>query len=175
MEDNMARDPEHILSACGILTPQSYRWLGHPRPVIGLYLGLADKYVPPGENLAMSRTFLNQFVKADGNYRWRISGHRVGYTPTKSSGGVSWLPTSWTNSVVNWRGWGSMRLLEPPAMEYKSACQTTMPSYTYTAHPPGYSLFLSGVGTGSTRDVKNIEAPWLRQVNNKERVKVRKS
>jgi len=64
----MARDPEHILSACGILTPQSYRWLGHPRPVIGLYPGLADKYVPPGENLAMSRTFLNQFVKADGNY-----------------------------------------------------------------------------------------------------------
>ena len=52
----------------GILTAQEYNRSGPPRPMISLYSSLVRKDVSVGENPAMARTFLNQFVKVDGNY-----------------------------------------------------------------------------------------------------------
>jgi len=51
-----------------ILTTQGYNQSGPPRHVIGLSSSLIDKDVSVGENPAMAQTFLNQFVKSNGNY-----------------------------------------------------------------------------------------------------------
>jgi len=52
----------------GILMLLGYNFLGPSRPVIGLDPSLISKDVLAAENPMMTQTFLNQFIKADGNY-----------------------------------------------------------------------------------------------------------
>ena len=73
----------------GILTAQGYSQSGPLRLVIGLYPGLFSKDIPAGENPTMALTFLNQFVKTDGNYP-AIDFRAPGWVhQQRSSGGVS--------------------------------------------------------------------------------------
>jgi len=51
-----------------ILTFQGFSRTGPPRSIIGLHPGNVGRDVPVGENPIMVPTFLNQFVKAKGNY-----------------------------------------------------------------------------------------------------------
>jgi len=75
----------------GILTPHGYDWFGPPSHVLGLHLGNIGKDVSVGENLAMAQTFLNKFVKADGN-------HPV--TDFKTPGWVHFTNKQWWSNLT---------------------------------------------------------------------------
>jgi len=66
MEWHVTRSTDSI--HFGILTSPGYNRSGHPRPVIGLDPSLVSRDVPARENPVMVRTFLNLFIKANGNY-----------------------------------------------------------------------------------------------------------
>ena len=69
----------------GILTLQGYNRSGLSRPVIRLYPGLVDKDLPIEDNPLMALTFLNQFVKADGNYPTLTLRHQIRSTRQRSN------------------------------------------------------------------------------------------
>ena len=67
--DNAQNDESiHRISACGVLTHNGFTRSGPPRSVIGLHPGNVGHEVLVGENSAKVPTFLNQFVKAEGDY-----------------------------------------------------------------------------------------------------------
>ena len=70
-----------------ILTSLSFNQSGPPWSVLGLYPGYVGQDVPVEENPAMAQTFINQFVKAHGNYLATDLEPRAGFTLLKSHGG----------------------------------------------------------------------------------------
>ena len=52
----------------GILTLNGYNHSGSPRAILDLYPERISQDIPVGENPVMAQTFLNQFVKVQGNY-----------------------------------------------------------------------------------------------------------
>ena len=56
------------LVCVGILTSQGCNQSGHPWHVISLHPGHISRGVPVGESLVVAQTFLNIFIKAQGNY-----------------------------------------------------------------------------------------------------------
>jgi len=71
----------------GILTLNGYNRCGAPRDVLDLHPARIGQDIHVGENSAMAQTFLNQFIKIQGNYRQEILELRSEYIPLKSRGG----------------------------------------------------------------------------------------
>jgi len=52
----------------GVFTLNGYNRFGSPRVVLSLHPGRIGQYIRVGDNPAMAQTFLNQFIKVQGNY-----------------------------------------------------------------------------------------------------------
>ena len=112
----------------GILTSQGCSRSGPPRHVISLHPGHVIRDVPVGESLAMARTFLNLFVKAEGNY------------PAKHFRTPGWVHSSkkqwWSHLILyilehfsgDLKKSGLYEAIRATCYKWKLACQTFMPS-----------------------------------------------
>jgi len=88
----------------GMFTAVGFPYSVSTQPVLCLHPGLVEKEVPTGETPTMAWTFLNYFVKVEGNYPAKDFRHPDGSTCRRSSGGArSWI-THWRNLRLNWCG-----------------------------------------------------------------------
>ena len=71
-----------------MVTAAGFPRAGGIRSVLGLHPGLVGKEVPTGETPAMAQTFLNYFVKAEGNHPARDFRAPGGPIHPRSSDGV---------------------------------------------------------------------------------------